>query len=169
MIRDARRDDLPAILVIHNRAIVDTTANWDENEVDLADRDRWFDQRAADCHPILVAEIDGVVAGFASYGPWRARSGYRYTVENSVYVADVYHRRGVATALLAELLERARRGGIHAVVAGIEASNLTSIALHEKFGFRVVGRLPEVGTKFDRWLDLVLMQLTLPVDPSASL
>ena len=162
LIRDAEVDDLPAILDIHNNAIAESTAIWDEQQVDLADRLAWFEQRRAAGFPVLVCMVDEVVAGYATYGPWRPKSGYRYTVENSVYVAADFHRRGIASLLLTELLRRAGAAGIHAVVAGIETSNTTSIALHEKFGFRIVGQLPEVGVKFGRWLDLTLMQLTLP-------
>ncbi|MBM7416181.1 MULTISPECIES: GNAT family N-acetyltransferase [Nocardiaceae] len=161
LIRDAVPADLPEILTVHNAAIADTTAIWDEEQVGLADRQGWFDQRTGAGLPILTAEIDGRVAGYASYGPFRPKSGYRHTVENSVYVADGFHRRGVATALMAELIERARRGDVHAIVAGIESSNTTSIALHAKFGFTVVGVMPQVGVKFGRWLDLTWMQLLL--------
>ncbi|MBY6684967.1 N-acetyltransferase family protein [Rhodococcus sp. BP-149] len=161
LIRDAVPADLPEILTVHNAAIADTTAIWDEEQVGLADRQAWFDQRTGAALPILTAEIDGRVAGYASYGPFRPKSGYRHTVENSVYVADGFHRRGVATALMAELIERARRGDVHAIVAGIESSNTTSIALHAKFGFTVVGVMPQVGVKFGRWLDLTWMQLLI--------
>lgn len=159
LVRDARTSDLPEILAIHNNAIAETTAIWDTELADLAEREAWFEARTQGGFPILVAEIDGKVAGYASYGQFRPKSGYRFSVENSVYVADNFHRRGVAKALMAELLVRARRGTVHAMIAAIESSNTISIALHEKFGFETVGRLPEVGYKFDRWMDLTLMQL----------
>ncbi|MGU3436505.1 GNAT family N-acetyltransferase [Actinomycetes bacterium M1A6_2h] len=158
LIRDATTVDLPEILAIHNAAIAETTAIWDEEQVDLSERQQWFDTRRDAGHPILTAEIDGRVAGYASYGQWRPKTGYRRTVENSVYVASAFQRRGVATELMAALIEKAADLGMHVMVAGIESSNLTSIRLHEKFGFRTVGELPEVGYKFDRWLDLTLMQ-----------
>ncbi|WP_245718544.1 GNAT family N-acetyltransferase [Nocardia miyunensis] len=162
LIRDARESDLPEILAIHNDAIAETTAIWDTEPVDLPERLAWWQARTAGGFPVLVAEIDGAVAGYASYGQWRPKSGYRFTVENSVYVADRFHRRGIATALLTELLARAERAGtVHAVIAAIESSNTTSIKLHEKFGFRTVGVLPEVGHKFGEWMGLTLMQLTL--------
>ena len=161
-IRDAHHSDLPAILEIHNAAVVDSTAIWDDEQDTLADRVRWFDERRAAGFPVLVADVDGAVGGYATYGPWRSRSGFRHTVENSVYISSEFQRRGLATLLLTELLIRAQAAGLHAVVAGIESSNLSSIALHEKLGFRVVGQMPEVGTKFGRWLDLTFMQLTFP-------
>lgn len=161
IIRDAVHDDLPAILEIHNDAIRTTTAIWDEHEVELDDRRAWFDGRRAAGLPVLVAEVDGRVIGFASYGPWRAKTGYRFTVENSVYVHPDHRGRGAANALMPALIDRARAGEVHAIVAGIEASNAGSIALHEKFGFRRVALLPEVGFKFGRWLDLAYLQLSL--------
>ncbi|WP_297625094.1 GNAT family N-acetyltransferase [Nocardia sp.] len=162
LVRDARESDLPEILAIHNNAIAETTAIWDTELADLAERQAWFAARAAAGCPVLVAEIDGAVAGYASYGQFRPKSGYRFSVENSVYVAEQFHRRGVAKALMVELLVRARRGGVHTMIAAIESSNTISVTLHEKFGFQVVGQLPEVGHKFGRWMDLTLMQLTLP-------
>ncbi|MCM6773422.1 GNAT family N-acetyltransferase [Nocardia sp. CDC159] len=166
MVREALERDLPEILAIHNAAVAETTAIWDEEPVDLAERLGWWRERVAKGYPVLVAEIDGAVAGYATYSQWRPKVGFRYTVENSIYVADRFQGRGVATALLAELLARARRRrAVHAMVAAIESTNTTSIRLHEKFGFRTVGELPEVGHKFGRWLDLTLMQLTLASDP----
>jgi L-amino acid N-acyltransferase YncA len=161
IIRDATHRDLPAILAIHNDAIRTTTAIWDETEVDLADRRTWFDARRTAGLPVLVAEADGTVLGYASYGPWKVKSGYRFTMENSVYIHPDHHGRGAASALLPPLIEHARGAGVHAIVAGIEAANAASIALHEKHGFRRVALLPEVGFKFGRWLDLAYYQLLL--------
>ncbi|AVP67751.1 GNAT family N-acetyltransferase [Rhodococcus hoagii] len=161
LIRDATTGDLPGILEIHNEAIANSTAIWDETLADLDERRRWLDDRRANGFPVLVADVDGAVAGYASYGVWRAKSGYRYTVENSVYVHVDHHRRGIATALMTALIERARAGGIHVIVASVESSNTTSIALHERFGFRIVAQMPEVGRKFGRWLDMTYLQLTL--------
>ena len=161
IIRDAGHDDLPAVLEIHNDAIRTTTAIWDEHEVDLADRRAWFDARQSAGLPVIVAELDGDVIGFASYGPWRPKTGYRFTVENSVYVHPDHRGRGAATSLVSTVIEHARDGDVHAIVAGIEATNTPSIALHEKFGFRRVALLPEVGFKFGRWLDLAYLQLSL--------
>ena len=161
IIRDAVHDDLPAILEIHNDAIRTTTAIWDEHEVDLDDRRTWFDARRSAGLPVLVAEVSGSVIGFATYGPWRAKTGYRFTVENSVYVHPDHRGRGAANALMPALIDRARAGDVHSIVAGIEAANAGSIALHEKFGFRRVALLPEVGFKFGRWLDLAYLQLSL--------
>lgn len=162
VVRDARESDLPDILVIHNNAIAETTAIWDTELADIHEREAWFAARTGAGHPVLVAEIGGKLAGYASYGQFRPKSGYRFSVENSVYVSDIFHRRGVATALMRALLARAENGDVHAMIAAIESSNRTSIALHEKFGFTTVGQLPEVGYKFGRWMDLTLMQRTFP-------
>lgn len=165
IVREAVRDDAPALLAIHNEAVRTTTAIWDEDEVDLADRAAWLDDRLTAGHPVLVAEVDGTVVGYASYGPWRARTGYRHTVENSLYVLASHHGRGIASALIDALLARARSGTssprLHRMVAMIESGNTVSVDLHARRGFRVVGRLPEVGRKHDRWLDLTIMQLDL--------
>lgn len=161
LIRDTHTEDLPAILEIHNDAIRNTTAIWDETEVGLAERMDWLNGRLRAGYPVLTAVVDGKVAGYASYAQWRPKSGYRFTVEHSVYVSNDFHRRGIASALLTELVARATSAGIHALVGVIESQNTTSIALHEKFGFVTVGQMPEVGIKFGRWLDLTLMQLTL--------
>ncbi|MFD3707135.1 GNAT family N-acetyltransferase [Nocardia sp. NPDC058658] len=166
LIRDADKPDLDAVLAIHNTNIAESTALWDTDEVDLDDRLAWFTDRTAAGMPILIAEIDGEVAGYASYGQWRPKSGYRFSVENSVYVDSRFRRRGAATALLAELITRATDSGrVHAMIAAIESSNSPSIVLHERFGFVTVGELPEVGYKFGRWMDLTLMQRNFPIEP----
>lgn len=160
-IRDARDEDLPGILEIHNEAVRNTTAIWDEETVDVADRRAWLDDRRDRGFPVLVAVSGDRIAGFASYGVWRAKSGYRHTVESSVYVHPDHHRKGIASALMTELISRARAARLHVMVASIESGNATSIALHERFGFRIVGVMPEVGVKFGRWLDMTYMQLIL--------
>lgn len=166
-VRDAEHGDLTAILAIHNHAVVNTTAIWDDDIVDLDNRRAWLDERHAAGFPVLVAIVDGEVAGFASYGVWRARSGYRHTVENSVYVEENHQRQGVAAALMPALIERAAAAGIHVIVASIESGNTGSIALHERFGFKRVAEMPEVGVKFGRWLDMTYMQLVIPGSPLA--
>ncbi|MFF0490645.1 GNAT family N-acetyltransferase [Nocardia sp. NPDC004068] len=162
IIRDAREGDLGGIVAIHNAAVADTTAIWDEEPVDVEERGEWWRGRVGAGYPVLVAEVEGVVAGYASYSQWRPKVGFRFSVENSVYVGADFQGRGVGAALLGGLIERARgSGSVHAIVAAIESGNATSIRLHERFGFRIVGELPEVGWKFGRFLDLTFMQLTL--------
>lgn len=165
IIRDAVSADLPQILAIHNEAIVNTTANWDENEVDLANRQQWFDGQQRSGLPVLVADLDGVVAGYAYYGPWRPRTGYRHTMENTVYVQVDHHGRGIGSILLTALVEHADRDpGVRCLIAAIEAANTASIGLHAKHGFAEVGRFSQVGVKFDSWLDLVCMQRMVSFD-----
>jgi phosphinothricin acetyltransferase len=161
LIRDAVPADAAAILLIYNHAALNTTAIWNDAPSDLAGREQWLTARGAAGFPVLIAELDGVVAGFASFGDFRAWDGYRFTVEHSIYVDPARHRAGIGRALLEALIERARVAGKHAMIGGIEAGNAASIRLHESLGFREVGRLPQVGAKFGRWLDLVFLQLTL--------
>lgn len=159
---DATEDDLPAILATYNDAVRNTTAIWNEVEVDLGDRRKWMRDRQAMGFPVLVAkDTGGTVMGYASYGDWRSWDGYRHTVEHSVYVQSDARGKGVGRDLLAGLIGRAKDAGKHVMIAGIEASNAPSIALHKRQGFHEAGRLTEVGTKFGSWLDLVFMQLLL--------
>ncbi len=161
LIRDARDSDLDVILEIHNRAIRESLAIWTEEEADRAERERWLADHVAAGHPVIVAEVDGRVAGYATYGPWRPKTGYRHTVENSVYIHNDFQRRGIGRALMVELIERARAAGLHVMVAGIEAGNTASIEMHRRLGFEEPVILREVGTKFDTWLDLAFMRLVL--------
>ncbi|MBV9510145.1 MAG: N-acetyltransferase [Caulobacteraceae bacterium] len=148
-------------MVILNQAMRETTASWNEREVDLEERFAWLAEKRIRGYPVLVARRDGSVLGYATFGPFRSFDGYRRTVENSVYVRPELHRQGVGRRLLEALIARARAQRLHRMVAGIEAGNAASIALHASLGFTETGRLPEVGAKFGRWLDLVLMQLAL--------
>ncbi|OCJ18056.1 acetyltransferase [Rhizobium sp. AC44/96] len=159
LVRDATEADLPAIRDIYNHAVEHTTAIWNETVVDLPNRVEWFKMRQARGFPVLVAVKDGLVAGYASYGDWRAFEGFRHTVEHSVYVEKDHQGAGVGKLLMQALIERAAANGIHVMIAGIEAGNAASIGLHEKLGFRNGGTFYEVGTKFGRWLDLTFMEL----------
>jgi phosphinothricin acetyltransferase len=161
MIRPATEADLPAILAIYNDAVLNTTAIWNETPVDLENRRAWWNARRAAGFPVLVADAAGSVAGYGSFGDFRPFEGYRVTVEHSLYVAAGARKRGLGTALLSALIDEARRLGKRAMIGGIDAANEPSIVLHRKFGFAEVGRLPGVGIKFHRPLDLVLMQKTL--------
>jgi len=156
--RTAAEADLPAITAIYNHAVLHTTAIWNETVVDLENRRAWYRARTGQGYPVLVAEVDGAVAAYGTFGDFRAFEGYRFTVEHSVYVAEAARGRGIATGLIEALAERARGLGKHVLVAGIAADNEPSLALHRKLGFSETGRMTEVGFKFGRWLDLVLMQ-----------
>jgi phosphinothricin acetyltransferase len=159
-IRDATEADLPAILAITNEAIVNSTAVWSIAPATLETRAAWMRERQARGFPVLVA-VDGDVIGFASFGDFRPWDGYLHTVEHSIYVAPSAQGKGAGTALLAALVARATALGKHVMVGGIEAGNTASLALHRRAGFVETGRLPEVGRKFGRWLDLVFMQKVL--------
>ncbi len=161
IVRAATENDLPSILAIYNDAVLNTTAIWNETPVDLANRRAWFEARRAAGFPVLVADEGGVVAGYGSFGDFRPFEGYRVTVEHSLYVAADARRKGLGAALLTALMQDARQLGKRAMIGGIDGANAPSISLHEKFGFAEVGRLPGVGEKFGRPLDLVLMQKTL--------
>ena len=161
IIRPATESDLDQILDIYNAAILETAAIWTDEPVDRANRERWFATQAANGHPILVADEDGTVAGYACFAQWRLMHGYRFSVENSIYVASAFQSRGLARALMTELIARARDSGAHLMVADIEAGNVASIRLHESLGFEKTGHIKEIGYKFDRYLDLAILQLTL--------
>ena len=161
IIRDAIVADAAGILPIFNFAVAETTAIFDTRLSDLAGRETWLTKRLEDGFPVLVAEIDGTVAGFASFGEFRAWNGFRSTVEHSIYVDPARHRLGIGRSLLMALADRARAGGWHAMIAGVAADNAGSIALHHALGFGEVGRMPQVAAKFGRWLDLVFLQLLL--------
>ena len=161
LIRDATPDDAAAIAAIYNDAVRHTTAILMEGEVDAANRVQWMQTRQALGYPVLVAEADGAVIGYAAFGDWRPFDGFRGTVENSVYVAPEARGQGVAQALLAALIPRARACGKHVIVAAITSENAASLRLHEKLGFVETARMPEVGQKFGRWLELVFLQLRL--------
>lgn len=161
LVRDANDGDLAAICDIYNYAVEHTTAIWNDVLIDVANRSTWMEQRRARGFPVLVVEVDGKVAGYASYGDWRAFDGYRHTVEHSVYVDKDFQRAGLGKILMQALIERAKAGNVHVMIAAIEAGNGASIALHEKLGFQLVGIHREVGTKFGRWLDLAAMELRI--------
>ncbi|HEX4386103.1 MAG TPA: GNAT family N-acetyltransferase [Myxococcales bacterium] len=158
IVRDATAEDLPQILAIYNDVIANTTAVWTEEPATLEDRQAWFAGRKAAGYPILVASEGGSVSGFASFGDFRAWPGYRYTVEHSIHVRDGERRRGVGSALLPALIERAAKLNKHMMIAGIEGENTGSILLHKRFGFLEAGRLFQVGHKFNRFIDLLLLQ-----------
>ena len=160
-IRDARPDDAAGIAEIYNHAVIHTTAVWNDTVVDVANRLDWLLTRQGGGFPVLVANLGGQVAGYATYGSWRAFAGYKLTVENSVYVAEGARGQGIAAQLMEALIARARGQGLHMMVAAVEANNSASQALHRKFGYQNGPLMREVGQKFGRWLDLQFMTLRL--------
>lgn len=159
-----------AIMAIFNEAIINSTALYDYEPRSRFVIDRWFEEKLQGSYPIIGAEsATGELMGFGTYGPFRVRPAYKYTVEHSVYVDARFRGQGVGQRLLEEVIQAARAQDYHVIVGGIDASNLPSIALHEKLGFVHSGTMPQVGFKFGRWLDLAFYQLILntpshPVD-----
>lgn len=156
-IRPAQHNDLPAITEIYNEAAIATTVSYDLEPVTVADRRAWFDRLTAANYPVLVLEDGGVVTGYASYGPFRPQGGYVHTVEHSIYIARGHRAAGAGRMLMNALIDIARGDRVHAMVGVIDGGNADSIRFHERLGFQVSGRLPEVGRKFDRWLDVVFV------------
>jgi L-amino acid N-acyltransferase len=154
----AARTQLPEIRDIYNEVIRNSTAVFSDVEVTLQDREAWFEAKRAGGFPVLVAADSSGVVGFGTFGDFRSWPGYRYSVEHTVHVRADRRGRGVGQALVAALLQEAARQQKHVMIGGIDAQNVTSIALHEKLGFKVVGELQEVAFKFGRWLDLKFMQ-----------
>jgi phosphinothricin acetyltransferase len=166
-IAHAGEPHMAGIAAIYNDAVARTTAIWNDATVDAANRRDWWLQRRDKGYPVLVAlDEAGEVLGFASFGDFRAFDGYRFTVEHSVYVRSDARRMGTARALMQGLVADARALGKHALVGAIESGNAASLALHSALGFAEVGRMPQVGAKFGRWLDLTWMQLLLDERPA---
>ncbi len=166
LIRDASFDDLPGILAIYNDVIAGSTAVFADEPVPLEERRAWLEARQARGYPVLVAVEGDEVVGFASFVDFRAWPGYRHTVEHSVHVREGRRGGGVGRRLLEALVARARALGKHVIVAGVDASNEASIRFHERLGFERVAHLRQVGCKFGRWLDLVLLQKIVDDAPS---
>jgi L-amino acid N-acyltransferase YncA len=166
-IRAADPADIPAITRIYAHAVRHGTASFELDPPDEAEMARRQRALAEGDFPYLVAELDGVVAGYAYAGPYRARPAYRFSVEDSVYVATEAHRRGVGRALLDRLIVESEVRGFRQMIAVIgDSAQAPSIELHRAAGFRLIGAIESVGFKFGRWLDSVLMQRAL--GPGAS-
>jgi L-amino acid N-acyltransferase len=160
ILRPAVEADLVAINDIYNHYVLHSTCTYQEEPEPIAGRRQWFSQHDAH-HPVIVAEWNGQVLGWGSLSSYHARSAYRRTVENSVYVHHEHHRRGIGSSLLQELIVRARALGHKAIIAGIDSDQAASIALHDKFRFEKVGHFRQVGFKFGGWLDVIYMELLL--------
>ncbi len=160
-ITDASEDDLAGLLAIYNEVIATSTAIYSNEPVTLEDRRQWWRARTAQGYPVLVVRDARGVAGFATFGDFRAWPGYRFTVEHSVHVRADGRGRGIGTLLVQALLPRAAALRKHVMIAGVDAANAASIRFHERLGFKKSGHLHEVGYKFERWLDLVFLQRTI--------
>lgn len=159
-VRLATPDDAPAIMAIYNVEVDNHVSTFDLVARTLDEQQRWLAQRSG-AFSAVVAVLDGNVVGFASLSPYKERAAYRTTVEDSVYVSRDHARLGIGRMLMAHVIGIARDSGFHSVIARIEAGGSGSRSLHESCGFELVGIEREVGRKFNRWLDVAIMQLLL--------
>ena len=160
-VRDAVEQDVSALLAIYNEVIATSTAIYMDQPTTLEERLAWWKGRVAAGYPVLVSEDESGITGFASFGDFRPRPGYRFTVEHSVYVRADQRSRGIGNALMTPLIERAVSMRKHVMVAGVDAENERSLRFHERLGFERVAHFKEVGFKFGRWLDLVFLERRL--------
>jgi L-amino acid N-acyltransferase len=159
-LRPAAVPDLDAMNDIYNHYVLHSTCTYQEEPEPFKGRFQWFHDHGPN-HPVIVAERGTRIVGWGSLSPYHHRSAYRHTVENSVYVHPDWHRHGIGSLILQELIRLARISGHHAIIAAIDADQADSIGLHAKFSFQHVGRLRHVGLKFGRWLDVIYMELLL--------
>ncbi|HEY1788566.1 MAG TPA: GNAT family N-acetyltransferase [Verrucomicrobiae bacterium] len=159
-IRTATESDLAAINDIYNYYVPNSTCTYQEQPDTMDDRLQWF-RHHGEKHPVTVALDNGQVVGWGSLSPFRERSAYRYTVENSVYVHHEHHRRGIGSLLLKDLITRGRHLGHRVIIAGIDGEQTASVAIHAKFHFKKAAHLHQAGFKFGRWLDVIYMELNL--------
>ena len=159
-VRSATVEDAPAILEIYNHEVLTSTVTFDLVPRTLSEQESWITDRSG-AHVVLVVEDGGEVVGFGALSQYRERAGYATTVEDSVYVHEDHRGKGVGRILLAELVDRATAHGFHALMAKVVGDHQASINLHAAAGFEVVGHEREVGRKFGRWLDVVLLERLL--------
>jgi phosphinothricin acetyltransferase len=161
-IRDATQDDFPSITAIYNEVILHSTAIYRDEPVTVADRIALWRARSDQGYPTLVAHDGEAVLGFAWFGDFRSGVGYRFTVEHTVHVDAACRGQGIGSELLEALIPRAAALGKHVMIGGIDAENAGSLRFHERHGFERVAHCREVGYKFGRFLDLVLVQRIIP-------
>jgi len=167
MIRPATEQDIFEITAIYNEVVANSTAAWTEKQDTEADRLAWMNARRKLGYPVLVAAEGSSVVGYGTFGDFRAWPGYRFSVEHSVYIHADHRGRGLGRTIVGELIAAASALGKHVLIAGIDGENQASIRLHERAGFVEAARMPEVGRKFGRWLDLIFMQRFLDAPGAA--
>lgn len=160
-IRSYQTEDTQAILEIINYNILNSTALYDYTIRTFEQQKNILEDKIAKGFPVIVAEIEGNLAGFGMYADFRFREAYKFTVEHSVYVNNDFQGKGIGKQLLETLIQLAQKQKLHTMIAVIDAENQNSVEFHQKFGFKTVGIIKESGYKFDRWLDSVFMQLIL--------
>ena len=156
-IRLAKQKDAETIRKIYNHEVRNSTATFDLVERTTEEQEEWLTERSG-AFSVLVAEMSNKILGFASLSPYKSRAAYRTTVEDSIYINEEFRNQGIAGELLSHLLEVAESSGFHAVIARIGGANEASIYLHQRFGFEIVGTEKEIGRKFGKWQDVVVMQ-----------
>lgn len=157
-IRPYSEADVPAILAIVNHNILHSTSLYDYAPRTLEKQIALLAEKNTKNFPVFVAETAGEIAGFGTYGEFRFREAYQFTVEHSVYVSHEFNGKGIGGKLLSALIETAQKNNLHTMIGVIDAENVVSIRFHEKYGFKTVGIIKESGFKFNRWLDSVFMQ-----------
>lgn len=159
-IRAATPNDVKAITEIYNHAVLNTTATFDTDIQSEEERMHWLMNRA-EIHPVIVGVMDQQIAGWAALGPWSSKKGYDIMAEGSVYIHPEYQFKGLGSILLKEIIEQGKIVGLHSILARITTDNLHSIYLNDKEGFIRIGVLKEAGQKFNRYLDVMIMQKML--------
>lgn len=155
VIRKPVREDIPTLLDIYNYEVENGVATLDINKKTLSDWEKWYENHNIGNHPLIVCEIDGEVAGYATLSAYREKEAYKSTVELSVYVSPFHRKKGVGTALMDAIITMAKEDeSIHTVVSVITSGNEASCRLHEKFGFTFCGTICEVGEKFGKYVDI---------------
>jgi len=156
------------VLDIYNEVIIHTTAVYQYQPHTLEMRQAWFNTKKQEGFPVFVAEEGNTILGLSTIGTFRAWQAYKYSVENSIYVAAAARGKGIGRLLMQPIIEAARQMDMHTIIAGIDATNDISLRLHKSFGFEEVAHFKQVGYKFGRWLDLKFLQLILntPANPS---
>lgn len=158
-LRPATREDAGAINDLYNHYVHHSDCTLQIEPTTLAQRQAWFDAQGG--LPVLIAELEGEIVGWGALVKFNPREGYRFTLEDSIYLRHDRQGRGVGRVLLGALMEQAKALGAHRVIAKITAAQHPSLKLHQAMGFVEVGRLTEVGFKFDRWVDVVFLEARL--------
>lgn len=160
-IRDAQIEDLPHLLRIYNHAVLHSATTFDLEPQTLEQRREWFSHYGGK-YPLIVAEVEGKVAGYCGISPFRTKPAYSRTAEISIYVDPQMVGKGIGKQLMSEMIHRAIQHGYHVIVSGITGGNEASFRLHEQFGFQLAGSFKEIGFKFGQWQDVHFYQLLLP-------
>lgn len=161
VIRPLQHADIEAITEIYNEVLVHSTAIFRDTPTTPQERAEWWSSQCEKGYPVIVAEADGRILGFATFGDFRSWPGYRFTVEATIHLRPDARRQGTGTILLKELIARAKSLGKHMLIAGVDADNTASLSLLAKIGFEQTAHMREVGYKFGRYLDLIFLQYRL--------